>query len=95
MNKGLLTITAVLVIASGQAFSQAADCNSLYPVSVCQGDQACITQAQQQRAECRASQEQGNRPVMTVPEPATALLFASGLIGLALARRRGRKAGDR
>jgi hypothetical protein len=65
----------------------------LYPVSVCQGDQACITQAQQQRAECKANQEQGNRPAMTVSEPATALLFASGLIGLALARKR--KASDR
>ena len=95
MKKGLLPITAVLLIASGQAFSQSVDCNALYPVSICQGDQACIAQAQQQRAECRASQEQGNRPAMTVPEPATALLFASGLIGLALARKRERKAGDR
>ena len=92
MNKGLISITAVLLIASGQAFSQSADCNAWYPVSVCQGDQACITRAQQQRLECKASQDQ---QVITVPEPATALLFASGLIGLALARKRERKAGVR
>jgi hypothetical protein len=87
--KRSLPFTAMLLITCGQAFSQSADCNALYPISVCQGNQACITQAQQQRVECRANQ------VVTVPEPASVLLFASGLIGLALARKSRRKLGDR
>jgi hypothetical protein len=96
MNKSLLPITAVLLLACGQAFSQPADfCQGMFPISVCQGNLTCITQAQQSQAECRASQERGNRPVMTVPEPETALLFATGLIALALARKSQRKAVNR
>ena len=88
MKKSLLPITALMLIAWGQASSQVPSaCQGIVPISSCRGDRACITQAQQQQAVCRASQDVGNRPVVSVPEPATALLFGSALVGLALARK--------
>src|SRR5215218_5502701 len=96
MNKSLIPLTAVMLLACGQALSQPTDsCEGMFPVSVCQGNLECISQAQQSQAECRSRREQGNGQVMKVPEPETALLFATGLIALALARKRERKAGDR
>jgi hypothetical protein len=89
MNKGLLSISATLLIASGHAFSQPADCAGMSSISDCRGDQACISQAQQQRSECVPGQgSSAHQQVMAVPEPSTVLLLASGLAGLVWARRR-------
>jgi len=87
LMKSLGALSALLLLAGVASAQPPESCETLFPVSVCNGDLACITQAQDARTACR-ERERGNSSVMTVPEPATALLLVTGLVAVAVVRRR-------
>jgi PEP-CTERM motif len=92
MKTGLFLPFAALTLICAQAVGQPSSPCPEPSISDCRGDRACIREAQRLQAECRASQDRGNRPAVSVPEPAVMLLFGAGMVGLALARRNRRKA---
>ena len=91
MAKTISGCAALMALMCGSAWGQSpSQCNELYSISACNGDGACIREAQRARETCRASEPQGGSFVLAVAEPATILLLASGLIAIAVARRRRR-----
>ena len=95
MKTGLFLPFAAVTLICAQAVGQPSSPCPAPSISDCRGDRACISQAERLQAECTATQQRGNRPVVSVPEPPVILLLGAGVIGLALARRNRRKAQDR
>ena len=86
MVKQIRSLSALLLLACGGAWAQPpSSCAGMSDVSECKGDLACISRVREAEVACRAS----SSSVITVPEPATALLLTTGLVAMVvLARRR-------
>jgi hypothetical protein len=79
---------AGLLLLAGSSAQPPDSCETQFSVSACRGDLACIREAQEARAACRASHDRGNGSVIPVSEPGTVILLAAGLVALVVARKK-------
>ena len=83
-----LMLAAFLAVVGGQAASQPNPvCPDASPAA-CAGDPGCLTESRRLREQCLNAHGIGAQTTVALPEPATALLLGSGLIGLALTLRK-------
>jgi hypothetical protein len=88
-----LVLGAFLAIVGGPASSQPATCQNASPAT-CGGDRACIREARRLQQQCLNAEVTvapnviGGPQTVSVPEPATAILLGTGLLGLALTLRK-------
>lgn len=88
MRSKFALLSILFFFASANAVAQER-CNQQNIVSSCRGNQACIRNAQQLQRQCASERRSGaTSTTVAVPEPASALLLGTALLGLAFSVRK-------
>ena len=90
MRSKFALLSTLIFFASANALAQSqARCNLESIVSSCRGNAACVREAPQLQRQCASVQRSGaTSTTVAVPEPASALLLGTALLGLAFSVRK-------